>query len=232
MIMISAWSRRRFWSDSWLAKKILPLPYSSNIKPQFDEYMNFINRQELEDNLKKQYPIRYAIRETYLDLAQDIVMFPIDLALWIRRYLSNRFFHKYHMLRTGLKKGEYYDLDERILRACFTGLEEFVEVECAWMEHILNSDKYDGRRITFRRDATKGIDYLITQGGINHELVAERNKEILALYNWWKIERPARVDPYEDETHAKEAYEIETKYEEEDQEMLIRLMKVRGSLWT
>ncbi len=87
-------------------------------------------------------------------------------------------------------------------------------------------------------------------------------KEILDLYYWWKEERPNRPDPYEvtgwsehcsktyrkddplgedDETPKdrrnvsrmlKEISKLEKQYDQEDERMLIRLIKVRDSLWT
>ena len=84
-------------------------------------------------------------------------------------------------------------------------------------------------------------------------------KEILDLYTWWTVDRPRRVDPMEasgwsDYCNRRRAadpddwifgnneedtgpmldqmHQLETKYEQEDEEMLIRLIKVRRALWT
>jgi len=86
--------------------------------------------------------------------------------------------------------------------------------------------------------------------------------EILALYTWWTEERPKRVDPMEasgwsdycerkwnkggsffdkledpsnkEDTDAmhKIMNELDAKYEQEDEDMMIRLIKIRSSLWT
>ena len=86
--------------------------------------------------------------------------------------------------------------------------------------------------------------------------------ETLQLYNWWKNIRCRRPDPmdasgwsdicerrrqkyndilWEDETEEEKAatraaldkiHEIEQQYDKEDEEMLIRLVKIRQSLWT
>lgn len=91
---------------------------------------------------------------------------------------------------------------------------------------------------------------------------AEKALEILALYKWWTEVYPNRPDPHdvsgwseycdlkraqggpflgEDKTpEMKEmsrkaldkTHEIEAAYEAEDEEMLIRLIKIRHSLWT
>jgi hypothetical protein len=91
---------------------------------------------------------------------------------------------------------------------------------------------------------------------------AIRAKEIFDLYNWWTIKRPARRDPYEasgfsahcakmrskyggsfnqpkdiqEKTEGDLAHTmltmLEEKYEAEDEEMLIRLIKIRQARWT
>jgi hypothetical protein len=50
-------------------------------------------------------------------------------------------------------------------------------------------------------------------------------KETLALYYWWKEERPKRYE-------ASCTMEQEQEQEDEDTDMLIRLVKLRRYLWT
>ena len=81
-------------------------------------------------------------------------------------------------------------------------------------------------------------------------------KEQLALYLWWRDVRPKRVDPYEamvlpnwaagedimdflskevteaDRAARDNVHVIEAEYEREDEEMLVRLIKLRHHLWT
>jgi hypothetical protein len=93
------------------------------------------------------------------------------------------------------------------------------------------------------------------------ETQAQAAREIVALYTWWKDIRPARPDPYDasgwsdycksrsdrgcsmfaektEEEHQqsdvvwKRLEEIETQQLQEDDAMLIRLIKIRRSLWT
>ena len=90
---------------------------------------------------------------------------------------------------------------------------------------------------------------------------AEAAREILELYTWWTETYPNRPDPYDvsgwsdhcedkrergigffetdPEEDKAETYkildknrEIEAQYNQEEEEMLIRLIKLRGSLWT
>lgn len=90
------------------------------------------------------------------------------------------------------------------------------------------------------------------------ESQAQAALETKELYNWWKNVRPSRRDPYDESgwTEASKAdpinfddfefgkttpekklalekmRQLELKYEREDEEMLIRLIKIRRSLWT
>ena len=91
---------------------------------------------------------------------------------------------------------------------------------------------------------------------------AHNAKEILALYTWWTEERPKRVEPmeasgwtaycnskwengrdsfFDDDEDVKKIdttamhammTELDAKYEQEDEDMMIRLIKIRQSLWT
>jgi hypothetical protein len=90
---------------------------------------------------------------------------------------------------------------------------------------------------------------------------AEKAQEILELYMWWTLGRVLRVDPHDasgwtaycerrrkdgtdffedrDEADREESRRIldecrrlEEKYEQEDEDMMIRLIKIRQGLWT
>lgn len=90
---------------------------------------------------------------------------------------------------------------------------------------------------------------------------AHNAKELHDLYLWWTEERPKRVDPMKasgwsayceskweigtsifdddtgiekiDTTHMHDMMnELDAKYEQEDEEMMIRLIKIRSALWT
>lgn len=91
---------------------------------------------------------------------------------------------------------------------------------------------------------------------------AENAKEILELYKWWVEERPKRPDPMDEsgwsaicnsrhETSEEDLFmfegqaenqettyalnlchKIEDDYNKEDQDMMIRLIKIRHGLWT
>lgn len=161
-----------------------------------------------------------------------------DAKWWVLHRVAPR--HRYNLLRTGLPPG-YYDLDERILHAVFNGLVGFVEVENP-------SVNYDSKLSTPREIGLERLDWEISlkcdescnfKPGDEHygeptsqSLSAAEQK---ALYLWWKDVRPNRANPYDDcvpERDYKKIHDIEAAYDAEDEAMLVRLMKIRQSLWT
>jgi len=221
---------------------------------------------------KQKHPIRYWLAEEGLDHIQDFVSFPKDVYNKISYYINNRWISKTHALTSNMKKGDYYDLDTRIIECLFDELVNFVEVELAW-HRVAWSDKERApwwRRVfRFRtwRSPEHGIDHLNWEISLKYNEdwdkdnerygqptpQAEAAKEKLALYNWWK-QRANRPDPHdasgwseycranpkfldtlgsaESKMTLDRLNEIEKRYDEEDTEMLIRLIKVRKSLWT
>ncbi len=102
---------------------------------------------------------------------------------------------------------------------------------------------------------TAGINYLITNmEDPNLEDHHRKDaKEMFDLYFWWHHARPSREDPYDFECvnrpsgidffRDREKYpeyekaldragKLDDAYEKEDTDMLIRLIKIRGGLWT
>lgn len=162
--------------------------------------------------------------------------------------------HQYHIVRTGLEPG-YYDVDTIMLNACMTLLCRYVEDEqggvdklAIWAEElqgpVVGHEPYEG--------ATK------QQG--------EKDSEAVAIYRWWKLERPVNqrcrgellhilyggksrisfqptdhpklsemvVAPFEgNEVALHEQFrKLERKIDEDEEQMLIRLMAIRRGLWT
>lgn len=244
-----------------------------------------------EKEAKTKHPIRYYIAEEFLDKIQDIIMYPIDKLYAVKYWFNNRFITKTHALTSNLKKGEWHELDERILHCLFTELVKFVQIEKSWKNIICDEDaarKYNapwfakgwGRFRTWRNEES-GLDHLdwettlvkdeswglspddLEFGKPTHQALAAQ--EISELYHWWVYERPKRVDPFDasgwteyceekrkktgklfwedfDEETVEEREisrkmlelhnKIEEEYYQEDESMLIRLIKLRRSLWT
>lgn len=163
--------------------------------------------------------------------------------------------HQYHIVRTDLEPG-YYDQDTRILHACMACLKTYVEIECGGADKLT---KFSG---DLRQEAASGAiepseGLIVSQASSQDEAVAiyrwwtierprdqARERELLhELYG----NRPLKtkeaehpdlveivVDEFEDEAKRKhdEHRALQRKICRDENEMLIRLMKIRGSLWT
>jgi hypothetical protein len=240
---------------------------------------------------KETHPIRYWIVEEGLDWLQNVVNWPMDRIHDVRYYINNRWITRSHALTAhprDIKPGNWCDVGNRFLPCLFNELVNFVEVEQAW-HHVMWDEEarkkfhvpWHRRFLRFRtwRCPDAGIEHLIWASGLklDEHMGVDKNsedhgepthqaknaQEILALYRWWKIERPKRPDPmeasgwsaycesirskgrdffdFEDKTEEEavasrtaldKSNEMEAAYEAEDEAMMIRLIKIRDSLWT
>lgn len=236
-------ARINYWSCSKFANWIrgVEKPYA----------LSFENWETWREESTKKFPFRYWIAEEVLDFLQDIVNFPMDVYHTIEIYIRNRYIDKIHYLRTGLKPGEYYDLDWRILNGLFNELVIYVESELA---HTMKAYKDKKYKFIKGRCKQAGLDYLdwAMNLKLNEEYGIDRKdkdynkptaqaiaaKKIYELYNWW-LDREYRVDPYTLYTKEKDGKyyyrkiaKMEDAYDKEDTNMLIELVKIRNSLWT
>lgn len=171
------------------------------------------------EKIAKEKPIRYWLAEKGLDYLQNFIFWPANRFRNMIFYINNRWITKSHALTSNLKRGEWQDFDERLLHAVFDELVNFVEIEQAWM-HVVCSDEERKKyktpwyrtffRIRLWRCPEAGLAYLEWAAELKKDenwidkndpeygkptfqaLVAQ---ETLALYNWWKNERPNRPDP-------------------------------------
>jgi hypothetical protein len=128
--------------------------------------------------------------------------------------LRNRFWYKWNRIHIKTLDEQWHDRDEVLVHAMFQILVDFVEQES---------------------DSTEDD---------------EACNEIKALYDWWTKVRPARQDPLSNyagdlspeslilgndpkwEAASKEHSAFEDACEKEDEAMMIRLVKIRGYLWS
>ena len=254
-------SRTRNWSGSTLAQWLrsqrdLPARPNRGTTAQWKSW-------ELTE--RQQAPRLHWFLEVFLDRLERFVYWPVERLEDFRFYISNRFVYRTHVVRTGLKAGSWSDTDARLLNASMQLLVDFVEIELAHMQFICREEgcnsKYWCKPRWWKpfRCPQAGIDHLIEMTSLQHPEQAASAHEILAIYQWWTIERPTRADPmiesglseiydlaarknedtFDSDWHPDgwdEAVEkdqkIERMYLAEDENMLIRLIKVRQKLWT
>jgi hypothetical protein len=161
-----------------------------------------------------------------------------------------------------LKRAQWYDCDTRLFEAGFQILVDYVEGELAWMQLITDGKARWYHRWLSVPDARKrGLKLLEWEIQLGDDSISQSEgaSEVRALYLWYKDVRPNRVDPFSevpdrplifesdniefdengqlksDEEYSKavmKAFEKEEKQEEEDTAQLVRLMKIRRSMWT
>lgn len=160
----------------------------------------------------------------------------------IKWFVLYRTTHRYHVVNSGLPPG-YYDVDTVMLHTAFNLLKKFVEVELAWTQYCCNKQERKNKpwwmtskryvKLHGQRLGQQHLDYWHSAKGTrdakNSEIqqkelthIQKKDKEILDIYLWW-INRDLRVSGN---------WKQETKNNKEDEQMLIRLAKVRLYLWT
>ena len=248
--------------------------------------------REWEKAAKAKYPVRWWIAEEGLDKLQDIWCYIPERINDVRYYINNRWVSRTHSLTAhprDIRPGQWQDVGNRFLPCLFNELVDFVEIEQAWHHVMWDEEARKKYRTPWWRSGwlrwrtwrcpDAGIEHLIWASGLKMgedmgvdkdsesygepTYQAKAAKEILELYRWWKIERPKRLDVYDEsgwtaycdmrrqrgdhlldmedrtpeeaemaKTALDKTNELEAKYEAEDEEMMIRLIKVRQSLWT
>lgn len=152
---------------------------------------------------KASHPFRYWFVEEALDSIQMFFRSPLTLAEDIKYYLRNRFVDKPHLLSSTLKKGEWHEMDNRMLFCLMDSMVNFVEDELAHHYMACNGKKYHNK-------ANAGLDYLrwaMSLTNIDYKRPEEPEeptqqaiyaKELFFIYDWWKYVRPNRKEPGED----------------------------------
>lgn len=161
---------------------------------------------DFRKKFKQKAPIRYFIIHTLIDNIQK----PF---IRIKYKLSNLRSHlrRFDRVQTDLKTG-YYDVDTRMIHACFSLLTDYVEIECAWMQVVFDKEKKANflglQRFLPRllrhsiRSRKHGMEHLQWETTLadpdldpfeQSPSQADRAEKVIDLYTWWKDVRPNRV---------------------------------------
>lgn len=145
--------------------------------------------------------------------------------------IKNRFFMKFYLIDTGLKRTQWHDTDTKILYAIMKLVVDYVEGEEPF-KHI-NWDSDEGH-VTAAKDIKEVYFWWK-----NYE---NRQKEInIALDNWYVSSFPDKEDVLErlnfvKTDESKQLFdhhsELELQLLKEEEEMMIKIIKVRGYMWT
>ena len=246
------------------------------------------------EEAKSKHPFRFWLADDVLDYVQNFVNYIPDKLYGLKYYINNRWVSRTHSLTAhprDIKPGDWRDVGDRFLPCLFNELVDFVEIEVASNQIAWGGDKVKAKykapfwasgwfrwrvwrcpqagldSLEWQRNLVWGDDEYLDKddpryGQPTHQAI--KAQEILDLYVWWTVTRPARPDAYEASgwsayceasreasggklrwggdrspelkemsTKAHELlHKMEEAYETEDEEMMIRLIKVRQGLWT
>jgi hypothetical protein len=189
----------------------------------------------------KSHPLRYWLAEAAIDAIQALLLSPLNATRRVNWWIHNALIDKTHVLSSpNLKRGEYYDLDQRILYCLFDELVRFVEVGYARRYMGIVEGKniwnpfWSSREIGLK--AVRAEIDLIEQDsqkfGPSMQPTKAALQEIIDLYLWWTEERPNRQKTISGSaSESFRDYDGEFDEEAQDSAMLLRLTQVWRFLW-
>jgi hypothetical protein len=166
------------------------------------------------------HPIGWFFCETLPDLLEKPGEWFVDPIMAAKYYCINRFIDKRHVLKTGLKPGQWNEFETRLLHGMFNEFIDFVEVESAWNSMMWADDEtrklynlpwyYTNYWFRWRtwRSPQAGLQHYRWASTLRwiasdeNDIIgkktpqAESADEIIELYHWWKFQRPARGDSW------------------------------------
>lgn len=187
------------------------------------EFAHWIRKNDIPDQT---FSIRYWLSTELIDAIQDIVYSPVDWADNVKHYIYNRWVHKSHQLSSRhLEPGKFYEFEEKMLFCLMDTFVDYCINELAEMQNF--DEKYSSNEealLAFFNDVHFDPDYDWSPK------YRDDIKEMQTIYSWWTNLRPLR-ELREDVGNDKlvEQYLAD---EAEDTDMLMRLIKIRNSLWT
>jgi hypothetical protein len=221
-------------------KKLLKLPTpvdlgwsSSNALPMRSFHPDVLGWtwEDYHSQMKSKYPVRYFIFETLRRFVSTYLLHPLKNTKW---YFIERWFKKNHMLDLrqvswvpGCDEYDWGYLDPRteMLFACMNSLDRFVK-EAHARSHL---DWLESQLATIPDTSPE-------------KQVLEDNimlyREALEIHKWWNVDRKTKFvkfsdeDDYSTDVGKRAVFDRWEKFEQEEDEMMIRLMRIRRGLWS
>ena len=210
-----------------------------------------------KNEMKEKYPIRYFLTNEF----EAMFVWPITMRVQrVQEWVRYRTTRRYHIVSTGMKPG-YSDVTEKMLHVNFNMLKDFVEIEKAHMwdwsgeqpkmeqpgvSHLIWEIGLDADNSINNQQSANALEqYELYNWWTNIRPFRVDSFETPEHNAYWKL----RNDIYgsdcffckdKDTPELKKAQKIankltdklEKQYSKEDEDNLIRLMKIRQSLWT
>ena len=171
-----------------------------------------------DKNLRDTRPVAFFLTETLPDwlewIPEHSIDYVNDVRYWVHNYVAGT-----HRLNSTLKRGQWHEMQERILYANFDTFADFIEIEEAH-GHIAWSDPEERVKYNIPWYETRWLRWFHTwrcpQAGIDHlkwEMTldepdpdnngqpssphqAKAAREKMELYTWWRHIRPLRGEAW------------------------------------
>lgn len=132
--------------------------------------------------------------------------------------------HRRHILDLGLKP-TWYDVDHLMLHANFTLLRKYVEGEWGGVDKL-------EEHVNYLNGEQAAADYQYTPTGDHISKWAEAPTEAIRLYKWWMNDYPELVKKQYTSRSFTTNDQLAKQLEQEEDDNLAALMKIRRTLWT
>ena len=180
--------------------------------------------KKYNEEMRKDYPIKFFLYYTFNYWFSSNIIKPIsDFKYWIRSHTIR----KYHLLDLRSKVFDYnygwLDSDTKMLLAIMKIMEDFIiEQDTAnrlvWLKEESEKTKSDPQNYDYSDDI-------------------KRCKDLLAIQKWWRVERAENWKVLYDKCGDKSIghknyFEMENELVKEDDDVMKKLIDMRGSLWT
>ena len=137
-----------------------------------------------------------------------------------------RFFgYKHHIIKTSLAPAVWYDTDIRMLYAVMDTVKWFVDND---MDHQWTEESVKEEIEQIKNEYPKECQ---EQCMASIQNSYEADKTAISIVKWWE-NYPNREKEIDDEEIFEKAYALEKQLEEEEQEMLIKAIKYRRTMWS
>ena len=167
---------------------------------------------DYETFLKTKHPNVYKLGEV-LHWIENAICFIPRKSKDLYYYVTHTIYGT-HNLKTGLKRGYWYDLDTKIIHGLFNELEMFIKEELG------------------HGSIEAGLKHLEWEIAETSGLQAESAQIKKDLYHWWIDVYSKRTDVYDELDDVTAIIKEETRRYDEDTDKLTQLIKIRNTLWS
>ena len=235
--------RCNYWSSSKLSKFIRKQAGLEN-----PTALTMEGWEEHHKQSKMKAPFVDWLTDEFFDKVQDVVMFVPDCIYSVEVFYRN-WRDKSHVLEGGFEVGQWVDHCTRFNTCLFYELEKFIEKDkgldtLAWEKELVYDESfgYDETHEDFGKLTSQALA-AIEQEEIYKWWKANKNRDffkesgLAALYDTagdlsiFSVYKSMQDNPQYDAC-SKLQDELESKFKQEEEEMLIRLIKIRDTLWT